>query len=108
MAIQESMQLATEADKLMRVLATEAIKSMQALALQIKPAVQQERMQATLASGTEILLDRDIQIALCYCAVKIPLLVDIGATAFWEGDISSATVSWATILSREQHEERRT
>ena len=95
----------TEAEKLMRALATETIKPMRALAPRFKPAVQQELI--TLTSSTEIFLDRDIQIALFYYAVKIPLLVDIGATAFREGDIDSATVSWETILLRQHNAERR-
>ena len=81
--MKESMRASSiEAEKSMRTLATEAIKSMRALAPQIKHAVQQELI--TLTSSTEIFLDRDIQIALFYYAVKIPLLVDIGATAFRE------------------------
>ena len=96
---------ATEAEKSMRALATETTKSMRALASRIKPVVQQERI--TLASCTEIILDRDFEIVLFYSAVKIPLLVDIGATAFREGDANSATVSRAAIIPRERNAERR-
>ena len=96
---------AIELEKLMRALATETTKSMRALASRIKPAVQQERI--TLASCTEIILERDFQIVLFYSAVKIPLLVDIGATAFREGDVNSATVSRTAIIPRERYAERR-
>ncbi len=51
--------LATKTIKLMRALAIKVEKSMQALASQIESIEHQERMHTSLASMTEIFLDRD-------------------------------------------------
>ena len=77
----------------------------QAQTIVAPPAILQrskdERKFSAIVQGTS---------SLFYLAFQIPLLIDIGATAFREGDMDNATrivVSRASILPRQQQVERR-